>query len=310
MAIVAPGAAWRPLSRTRSTRPLVYNIINVHTMVGTLSGCESWFSADGRPYSHFGLGGSGALWQWQDLAYRAASDLEGNPYSISIETEDRGALFPAWSGSDVPHWTEAQVDKLVELLAWLCVRFDIPPIVVPDSILGRRGGSYHRKGIDPWRVATGLLYSNAYAKACPGDRRIWQFENIVVPRVAALVWGVIKPEPKEWDEMATREEVRAEAKAGAREALKEALTTGGSAERIALRELAGMGVRDEQTQPYYLATDDVEGGIWVVQADHTGKYRVPGDLWNWLQMLHSLAGKSTSRVSVPHAVMSQIPTIT
>jgi len=190
MAVIAAGASYRPLTgRSTSTTPLLHRFVNVHTMVGTLAGSESWFNRPGNPYSHFGLGGTGTVWQWQDLRYRAASDFEGNPYSISIETADKGAPFPAWTGTNVPPWTSQQVDTLVDLLAWLCVRFDIPPVMVPNSLPVPDGMSYHRLGIDPWRVSGGLRYSTSPGKVCPGDRRITQFRNVVVPRVAALMNG-------------------------------------------------------------------------------------------------------------------------
>lgn len=188
MAARMPGARDRHLDG-KSTTPLNHHFVNVHTMVGTLGGTESWFTPSGRPYSHYGIGGSGEIREWQDPIYRAASDLEGNPYSVSIETEDKGSFFPSWSGSDVPAWTPNQIDALVDALAWICVRFDIPPVLVPNSLPIPDGLSYHRLGIDPWRVDGGLRYSSWPGKACPGDRRINQFRAIVVPAVAAQVGG-------------------------------------------------------------------------------------------------------------------------
>lgn len=194
MAIVAPGWTYAQLPG-KSRVALQPRIINLHTMAGTFAGSKAYFTPSGRPYSHFGLNGGGYGEQWQDLAYRAASDLDGNPYSISIETEDKGSFFPAWSGSDVPKWTPAQVEQLVVLMAWLCVRFGIPPVLLTDSLPGRRGGSYHRLGIDPWRVSGGIRYSSARGKVCPGDRRIAQLASVIIPRVAQLVHGTTPPPP-------------------------------------------------------------------------------------------------------------------
>lgn len=193
MPIVASNVQYRQLSG-KSRTALNPKIINVHTMVGTLEGTESYFSGSGRPYSHFGVPGAGQAWQWQDLAFRAASDLDGNSISISIETEDRGPGFPDWSGSDVPRWTDVQAETLAQLIAWLCVRFGIPPVLVPDSLPGRVGPSYHRLGIDPWRVPNGIRYSSAYGKVCPGDRRINQLRDEVIPRVNEIITGVVPPE--------------------------------------------------------------------------------------------------------------------
>lgn len=193
MPIIASNVLWRPL-KGKSVTGVEHRIINVHTMVGTIEGTESYFSHAGNPYSHFGVPAAGKAWQWQDLSYRAASDLNGNPFCISIETEDKGPEFPTWSGSDVPRWTDAQAETLAQLIAWLCVRFNIPPVLVPDSIPGRHGSSYHRLGIDPWRVPTGVLYSSSFAKACPGDRRIAQLKNEVMPRVVEIITGSVPEE--------------------------------------------------------------------------------------------------------------------
>lgn len=213
MALVAPKVRWRPLARQLSTVPIIARIINLHTMVGYLASTERYFSAPGRAYSHFGAGGSGEIRQWQDLRFKAASDLNGNPYSFSVECEDHGPDFPPWSGSNVPGFTSRQIDALVELIAWLCVRFNIPPVLLNDSLPGRMGMSYHRLGVNPWRVSGGILYSSAYGKVCPGDRRIKQIREVIAPRVQARIAGSPAPvppvpqPPKEWDEMATKAEI-------------------------------------------------------------------------------------------------------
>lgn len=188
MAAHAPMATWKPFTG-KSTRSLVPDIICVHTMVGTLSGSWAWANQAGNPYWHFGLGGDGTLWQCVDLDFRSAANLEGNYHVIPIETADMGAPFPSWSGSNVPAWTPAQVDKLVSLITWLCKQFQIPPVLVPDTKPVRRGLAYHRQGIDPWRAPGGEKWSNATGKQCPGDRRITQFRNTVIPRVQAALTG-------------------------------------------------------------------------------------------------------------------------
>lgn len=200
MAVVVPWANYRQLSG-KSKTPLVPRFINHHTMVGTLAGTESYFSGSGRPYSHFGLGGNGELRQWQDLRYRAASDLQGNAWSISWETADHGSPFAPWSGSNVPARTDAQLEMKAKTDAWLCLRFGIPAVDVQNSAPIPDGLSVHRYGIDPWRITGGLRYSSSYGKVCPGDRRIHQFKKELVPEVQRLVKGVKPaPEPEPEDE--------------------------------------------------------------------------------------------------------------
>jgi len=204
MAVTAPMAQYRQLSR-KSTTALSPRIINVHTMVWDLLSCERYFGTLGNPYSHFGTGFDGHSWtsfQWQDLRYRAASDYHGNPFCISIENADKGPGFPVWSGSNVPRFVPEQAEILAQLIAWLCARFAIPPYLVSDSLPGRVGPSYHRLGIDPWRVPNGVLYSSSRGKVCPGDRRIAQLRDEIMPRVRQILTPVpTPPPPPESDDM-------------------------------------------------------------------------------------------------------------
>jgi hypothetical protein len=191
MALVAPMATWRPYTRAVSTTPLIHNVICAHTMVGTLDGSYSHGNGAGNPYHMFGLAGDGRLQQHHDLLTRSAANYEGNWRCIPIETEDKGPSFPSWPGTcgTVPAWTDAQVDRLVELIAWLCARFAIPPVLVPDSRPEHRGLAYHRQGCPPNVVAGGEAWSTSTGKCCPDTLRIDQFHNDVVPRVAAIVNG-------------------------------------------------------------------------------------------------------------------------
>ena len=171
--------------------------ITVHTMVWDLANCEHYFRAAGNPYSHLGTGHDGEVRQWQDLRFRAASDLDANRYSISIENADKGPGFPTWSGSDVPAFTDAQCEALVVLLSWLCYRFGLPKSAIGSTCPHERGIGWHRLGIDPWRdTGCGLRTSSSRGKVCPGDRRIHQLRTEIIPAVSAPA-----PAPPEDDDM-------------------------------------------------------------------------------------------------------------
>lgn len=163
----------------------------------------------GGTESHFGIRADGYAVQWQDLDHQADANSEGNGYCISIETEDHGDVFESMPGSywandsDVPAWTDAQIDKIVEIVTWLCDRYNIPKQLVPDSRRGRRGIAYHRQGIDPWRVPDGDTWSESPGKVCPGDRRIDQLKTIVIPRVQGGVPPAAIAVPQEDDEPMT-----------------------------------------------------------------------------------------------------------
>jgi hypothetical protein len=207
MAVVAPIAEWHPLTRPTSTIPLQHDIICLHTMVGTLEGSYSWSNRVGGTYWHFGLGGDGELWQCADLRYKSAANLEGNPYCIPIETEDTNAgQFPSPYAN--PLWTPAQIAKLGQLVAWLCVRYNIPPVLIPDTRKGRRGIGFHAQGIQgsPYYKG-GLNWSKPFnGKTCP-NRRITQVDDVI--RLVRQILGTGPPPPGEWDEMATQAEVEA-----------------------------------------------------------------------------------------------------
>lgn len=169
-------------------------------MAGTLAGTSAEFHKNGYGglESHFGMGTDGHVLQWQDCLFEADANFNGNHHIISMETQDRGDGFPSWTGSDVPAWTPAQVDALVAWLVWVtdprthvscpagwACHGGIPRALVPDSRPGRRGIGYHRQGIDPWRVPDGERWSASTGKVCPGDRRILQLVNVIIPRVQA-----------------------------------------------------------------------------------------------------------------------------
>lgn len=204
MAEIAPPAiaTWKPFPG-KGTATLTRDIACVHTMVGTLAGSWAYAAKAGNPYWHFGTSGSGECWQCQDLRYRAAANLQGNHRVIAIENADMGPGFAPWSGrcGDVPPFTGPQQAKLVDLLEWLCRRYQIPPVLIPDTRPGRRGIAYHKQGIDPWRVDGGELWSKAEGKCCPDDRRINQLVREIIPEVARRIRGgpPAPPVPKEDD---------------------------------------------------------------------------------------------------------------
>lgn len=190
-----------------------------HTMVGSLAGTDNYFRDRGYygVESHFGVGGStdgsldGVTYQWQDTAYRADANLDGKPEVISIETADGG-------NPDRP-WSPKQLDELVKLGVWNCKTHSIPPVLIPDTQPGRRGIGYHRMGCDhsssyrprgwpydKWREPGGVKWSGVLGKVCPGNVRIKQLVDIVIPRIKAGVEGT---STKDWFDMATKAELEA-----------------------------------------------------------------------------------------------------
>lgn len=202
-----------------------YNIICVHTMVGYLWGTEGEFKRDGYygVESHFGVGGpadgtddDGRVVQWQDTAFQADANYDGKPEVLSIETSD-GAK------PDTP-WSPNQLTAIVRLIAWLCRTHNIPAHLINGNLPGTRGIAYHRQGCDhgisyrprgwpydQWRVPGGVKWSTSLGKVCPGDVRIRQLVDVVIPRVQQEL------KPKE-DVMTPAQEAKLDAAlAGARD---------------------------------------------------------------------------------------------
>lgn len=185
-----PGATWDPLGPQTEPRMKAHDIACVHTMVGTLSGTSSMFHQNGYggTESHWGMGADGRTLQWQDIAFEADANYNGNHRVLSMETADKGSGFPAWSDSNVPAWTPTQVAKLTDWLlwvtskeahrdcpaTWMCHHSGIPRVLVPDTKPGRRGIAYHRQGVDSyptlymagWRQSGGELWSASRGKVC------------------------------------------------------------------------------------------------------------------------------------------------
>jgi hypothetical protein len=192
-----PGAVWKPLPKFSSSRIAAYDLVILHTMVGSLAGTDGYFRGGGTSSnSHFGTGGAGEVWQWGDTAFRSAASGAANPRSISVENADMGPGFAAWNtkdGNAVPAFTAAQLEANAIICAWAHTEHGVPLDRVPDSKPGRRGIAYHRLGVPGYAVAGGELWSSAVGKLCPAPRRIAQVDAVIA-RARQLV-GAPAPAP-------------------------------------------------------------------------------------------------------------------
>lgn len=208
MALRYPGAAWDPLGPQTEPAMTAHDILCFHTMVGSLAGTSNMFHENGYggTESHFGVGAVGETEQWQDLMHEADANLDGRHRVVSIETADYGGAFGTWNTGNpdnVPAWTSAQLDRLVDMTVWFCRKethagcpadwachkVGVPCALIPDTKPGRRGLSYHKQGCDPYRVDGGEKWSTSYGKVCPADRRIAQLKSIVIPRAQRILAG-------------------------------------------------------------------------------------------------------------------------
>jgi len=197
-----PDAQWRPLPNPGNTAMARYDLVVIHTMVGSLAGTDGYFrSGKTTSNSHFGTGGDGTIYQWIDTTVRSAATAAGNHRSVSIENADMGGEFPAWNTNDgnaVPAFTPAQVEAIARICAWVHVTHGVPLVEADTSRPNARGVGFHRLGINNWRVPDGELWSSSTGKVCPSPRRIAQIPQIIarareivaaptIPRTGAAV---------------------------------------------------------------------------------------------------------------------------
>lgn len=162
-----------------------WDIVCIHTIVGYQSGGNA---------AHFTTGANGHIVQARDTKYRSAANLNGNYRVIAIENEDHGVAYGAWSGSNVPAFTTDQCEAIAKICAWAHRMHDIPLAICPDSKSTSRGIAYHRQGIDGnfssfaygGRVTGGEIWSSSFGKVCPGDKRIRQLIEVIIPRAQQL----------------------------------------------------------------------------------------------------------------------------
>lgn len=183
---VKGGASYQPISYGGVPKMARYDIVCVHTIVGYAP----------APAAHFSVRADGYQIQSRDTAYQSAANLNGNYRILAIENEDHGDAFGEWKTSDghaVPSFTADQCESIADILAWCHRVHGIPLELVPDSQGSRRGIAYHRQGIKGnwsgyayggWTV--GEVWSSSNGKVCPGDRRIQQLIEVIIPRSRVL----------------------------------------------------------------------------------------------------------------------------
>jgi len=153
------------------------------------------------PYGHFANGGAcsagwvgykGEAEVYMDSAWKDAADLYsgGGPYVYSLETASNVNATDAW--------TDPQLAKLIDWVAWGCKEMDIPARQARWA--GDSGIGWHRLGIDGnfpsglhggrLQIGRGDHWSTSFGKGCPGDKRIDQVVQELIPEVLRIVGGV------------------------------------------------------------------------------------------------------------------------
>lgn len=187
---IMPGVDYRPINYAGVPRMTAHDSVCVHTIVGN----------DPAPAAHFSVRSDGHITQNRDTFYQSAANYQGNWHVVAIENDDHDANtpadnpFPDWGGSDVPAMTDAQCEANARIMVWVHQVHGVPLTLCPDSKPTSRGVAYHRLGIDGnWagyayggRVSGGEHWSTSQGKVCPGDRRIKQTIEVILPRARVL----------------------------------------------------------------------------------------------------------------------------
>lgn len=171
-------------NRARNRAAMSPRRINLHTAVSNGGSLFNFFNsatANGV-FSHFYVTKTGGVEQYQDTAYRASCDLDGNADTVSIESWDGAPASP----DDIPAWNAAQLEALGDLVRWLLATHPtIPAKLATDnraSGTSSHGLSYHRLGVPGYMAyarGAGLSYSLSRGKVCPGSRRIAQVPDVL-----------------------------------------------------------------------------------------------------------------------------------
>lgn len=124
--------------------------------------------------SHFGLGYEGDIAQFIGTETRADANYQANRRAdgtgaVSIETASN------LKGSDP--WTDAQLEELIKLGAWLHQHHGIPLRICRTH--DDPGFGYHRLH-SQWAVS---------GTSCPGDARVRQFKEVVFPGIVGRATG-------------------------------------------------------------------------------------------------------------------------
>lgn len=166
----------------------------VHTMVGYLNGTDAYFRrGDITLESTLGIGGKydgdeldGAVYQWMRSYDQADANYNARPYAFSIETSDGGG------NRYLESWSARQAESLSQCLAAWCYYYDKPAKLVSRSHSSVPGIGHHRIGTVPYPRPGDDYWSppSEGPRACPGQTRIDQLTNEVIPRVAQIVGSV------------------------------------------------------------------------------------------------------------------------
>lgn len=186
-----PGAIWNPLPENSFQPYIVPTQVILHTAVdkpGSTNLQRYFARTDIRFESHFWVALDGIITQMMDTEVRADANRRANlrpdgTGAVSIETEDEGDPV------GIP-WTEAQLDSIVDIIRWMNETHGVPMIETANP--SASGVGYHSMWGAPsdWTPSVG--------KTCPGQTRINQFREVILPRLLEEEVKMNEAEARRW----------------------------------------------------------------------------------------------------------------
>jgi len=166
-----PKAAWRPIPENNTQSRINPRALILHTAVSNGSSLYGFWTSSGSAgvESHFYLQKDGDFEQYLDTTRRADCQRDGNSFGVSVETWDGyGAVWTR--DADLPAWTTAQCNALVDLMVWMHRTHGLPLRV--SRYWNDSGVAWHNKYIGSPGFAAG-------PRTCPGARRIRQIPSLI-----------------------------------------------------------------------------------------------------------------------------------
>jgi hypothetical protein len=150
----------------------------------------------------------GQIDQLLDTTRRAAASGTADAWALAAETEDNSAA----KGSDIDGLTP----KALASYIWLCLELNRVHPTIPlrrctDSAgAGAWGFGYHSQPMrERWRGTSHNPWTKYQGKTCPGDKKVAQYEQHIIPALLGHPAPAPTPAPipEDWFDMATREEL-------------------------------------------------------------------------------------------------------
>lgn len=202
-----PGVIKKPItSKIRSRGSSKANAFVMHIAVSESVSLHTLFSNSKYGCSHFYVRRSGLIEQYLPISSKSMADVYGNHRAVSAETQ---------GGFKQEPWTDAQVNALAQIAAFLHDEWDIPLKLMTDSRPTTSGVGYHRLGINGnfpndslfagrKQRGGGEVWSTSFGKTCPDNKAFPANETSRIAQVPGIIIDAMhmvtqKPKPPEPD---------------------------------------------------------------------------------------------------------------